>query len=53
MISGVFGFWIVGFGLAFGPSDPTGFIGMSDSTYTVSANFDRYTVEDLNLKWIF
>jgi Amt family ammonium transporter len=53
VISGVFGFWIVGFGLAFGPSDPTGFIGMSDSIYTVSAHFDRYTVEDLNLKWIF
>ena len=52
-ISGIFGFWIVGFGLAYAPSDSSGFIGLSDRTFTTSANFNSYNIEDLNLKWIF
>lgn len=52
-ISGIFGFWILGFGLAYGPTDTSGFIGLTDKTFTTSAGFNSYKIEDLNLKWIF
>jgi ammonia channel protein AmtB len=52
-ITGAIAWWIVGFGLAFGPTDSRGFIGMSDNTFSFSAGFYGYQAEDLYLKWIF
>jgi len=52
-ISGIFGFWLIGFGLAFAPTDVNGFIGLTDRIFTVSARFPEVTSEDLYLKWIF
>jgi ammonium transporter, Amt family len=52
-ITGAIAFWIVGFGLAFGPTDSRGFIGLSDNTFSFAAGFNHYKTEDLYLKWIF
>ena len=52
-VTGAIAWWIVGFGLAFGPTDSRGFIGLSDSTFSFSAGFSKYSSEELYLKWIF
>ena len=52
-VTGALAWWIVGFGLAFGPTDSRGFIGLSDSTISFSAGFRQYSAEELYLKWIF
>lgn len=52
-ISGAVAFWIVGFGLAFSTPDSSGFIGMKNDAWAVSADWSGYTVEDLYLKFIF
>jgi Amt family ammonium transporter len=51
-ITGAIAWWVVGFGLAFGPTDSRGFIGLSDNTFSFGA-FYGYNSEDLYLKWIF
>jgi ammonia channel protein AmtB len=53
IITGAIAWWIVGFGLAFGPTDSRGFIGLADNTFSFSAGFRQYSSEDLYLKWIF
>ena len=53
-ISGAIAFWIIGFGIAFGPTDSKGFIGTDpNSAWVVSAGWNNYTAEDLYLKFIF
>ena len=52
-VTGAIAWWVVGFGLAFGPTDSRGFIGLSDSTFSFSAGFSKYSSEELYLKWIF
>ena len=52
-ITGAIAWWIVGFGLAFGPTDSRGFIGLSDNTFSFAGGFYGYESEDLYLKWIF
>lgn len=52
-VTGAIAWWIVGFGLAFGPTDSRGFIGLSDNTFSFSAGFSKYSSEELYLKWIF
>ncbi len=52
-VTGAIAWWVVGFGLAFGPTDSRGFIGLSDNTFSFSAGFRQYSSEDLYLKWIF
>ena len=53
IITGAIAWWVVGFGLAFGPTDSRGFIGLADNTFSFSAGFRQYSSEDLYLKWIF
>ena len=38
-LTGAIAWWVVGFGLAFGPTDSHGFIGLSDNTFSFSAGF--------------
>lgn len=52
-ITGALGFWIIGFGLAFGKADSRGFIGIDSSTMAFSAGWSDVTSEDMYLKFIF
>ena len=52
-ISGVVGFWLIGFSLAFSPTDKSGFIGMDGDNWAASAGWGSYMTEDLYLKFIF
>ena len=52
-IAGAFGFWTLGFALAFSETDQSGFIGTNISAWAASKSWASYTDQDVYLKFIF
>lgn len=51
-ITGVLGFWLFGFGIAFSETDKSGFFGIGRDFYA-SKDFTSTTTEDIWLKFLF